>query len=90
MREMAWRWHELWCESRRVGAGAECLRMTGRTAPEGEGAEIRVGGNRTPILIGGSGRHRIPEAFSAFCIIVSLTAANTSRIFEVSVACVRL
>lgn len=36
-----------------------------------------------------SGRHRIPEAFRAFCIIVSFTAANTSRIFVVSVACVR-
>ena len=48
------------------------------------------GGKRIPILIGGSGNHRIPEAFSAFCIIVSFTAANTSRIFVVSVACVRL
>ena len=47
-------------------------------------------GGRTLILIGGSGHHRIPEAFRAFCIIVSFTAANTSRIFVVSVACVRL
>ena len=43
-----------------------------------------------PILIGGSDHHRIPDAFRAFCIIVSFTAANTSRIFVVSVACVRL
>lgn len=47
-------------------------------------------GKRTPISIGGSVHYRIPEAFSAFCIIVSFTAANTSRIFVVSVACVRL
>lgn len=32
----------------------------------------------------------IPESLSAFCRIVSLTAAKTSRIFDVSVACVRL
>lgn len=32
----------------------------------------------------------MPESFSAFCKIVSLTAAKTKRIFEVSVACVRL
>jgi hypothetical protein len=39
----------------------------------------------------GDGRaHNIPESFSAFCNIVSLTAANTSRILVVSVACVRL
>ena len=36
------------------------------------------------------GDYRMPESFSAFCSIVSLTAAKTSRIFEVSVACVRL
>ena len=34
--------------------------------------------------------HRIPESFRAFCNMVSLTAANTRRIFDVSVACVRL
>lgn len=34
--------------------------------------------------------YRIPESFKAFCRIVSLTAAKTKRIFEVSVACVRL
>jgi hypothetical protein len=34
--------------------------------------------------------YRIPESLSAFCNIVSLTAAKTSRIFDVSVACVRL
>ena len=34
--------------------------------------------------------YRIPESFSAFCRIVSFTAANTNRIFDVSVACVRL
>jgi hypothetical protein len=33
---------------------------------------------------------RIPESLRAFWSIVSLTAANTSRIFEVSVAWVRL
>lgn len=32
----------------------------------------------------------IPESFKAFCKMVSLTAAKTSRMFEVSVACVRL
>lgn len=34
--------------------------------------------------------HKIPESFSAFWRIVSFTAAKTRRIFEVSVACVRL
>lgn len=35
-------------------------------------------------------RHRMPESLSAFCRIVSLTAAKTSLIFVVSVACVKL
>lgn len=35
-------------------------------------------------------RYNIPESFKAFCSIVSLTAAKTSRMLEVSVACVRL
>ena len=64
----------------------------------GKGSERRTGGRRDTwryvenlmILIGGPGGHRIPDAFKAFCIIVSFTAANTSRIFVVSVACVRL
>jgi hypothetical protein len=34
--------------------------------------------------------YRMPESFNAFCSIVSFTAANTSRIFVVSVACVKL
>jgi hypothetical protein len=34
--------------------------------------------------------HKIPESLRAFCRIVSLTAANTSRMFDVSVACVKL
>ena len=34
--------------------------------------------------------HSIPESFNAFCSIVSFTAANTSRMLLVSVACVRL
>jgi hypothetical protein len=34
--------------------------------------------------------HKMPESFKAFCNIVSLTAANTRRIFVVSVACVKL
>jgi hypothetical protein len=34
--------------------------------------------------------HSMPESFSAFCSMVSLTAAKTSRMFDVSVACVRL
>ena len=34
--------------------------------------------------------HKIPESFSAFCRIVSLTAAKTRRMFDVSVAWVRL
>ena len=38
----------------------------------------------------GSLNHNIPESFSAFCNIVSFTAAKTSRMFVVSVACVRL
>ncbi len=36
------------------------------------------------------GLHNIPESLSAFWRIVSFTAAKTSRMFEVSVACVRL
>ena len=35
-------------------------------------------------------RYNIPESFRAFCSIVSLTAAKTSLMLEVSVACVRL
>lgn len=34
--------------------------------------------------------HSMPESASALCRIVSFTAAKTRRIFEVSVACVRL
>lgn len=34
--------------------------------------------------------YNIPESFKAFCNIVSLMAANTRRILEVSVACVKL
>jgi len=34
--------------------------------------------------------YKMPESFSAFCNIVSFTAAKTSRMFDVSVACVRL
>ena len=34
--------------------------------------------------------YRMPESASALCKIVSLTAAKTSLIFDVSVACVRL
>lgn len=30
--------------------------------------------------------HRMPESFKAFCKMVSLTAANTNRMFVVSVA----
>jgi len=33
--------------------------------------------------------HKMPESLRAFCSMVSLTAANTNRIFEVSVACVK-
>ena len=33
---------------------------------------------------------RMPESLRAFCNMVSLTAAKTSRMFDVSVACVRL
>lgn len=32
----------------------------------------------------------MPESLRAFCKMVSLTAANTNRIFFVSVACVKL
>lgn len=34
--------------------------------------------------------YKMPESFNAFCKMVSLIAANTSRILEVSVACVKL
>ena len=34
--------------------------------------------------------HRIPDSARALCNIVSLTAAKTRRMFDVSVACVRL
>lgn len=34
--------------------------------------------------------YRIPEFLSELCNIVSLMAANTSRIFVVSVACIKL
>ena len=34
--------------------------------------------------------YRMPESRSAFCKIVSLTAAKTRRMLPVSVACVRL
>lgn len=34
--------------------------------------------------------YRIPESFNAFCSMVSFTAAKTSRMFDVSVACVKL
>lgn len=37
----------------------------------------------------GCPNHRIPESLRALLRIVSLTAANTSRMFEVSVACVK-
>lgn len=37
-----------------------------------------------------SADYRIPESFNAFCKIVSFTAAKTSLIFDVSVACVKL
>jgi len=33
--------------------------------------------------------YKIPESFRAFCKIVSFTAANTSRMLDVSVACVK-
>ncbi len=46
--------------------------------------------NRTKTGTRGTRGQRIPESFSAFCSIVSFTAANTSLIFDVSVACVRL
>lgn len=36
------------------------------------------------------GYQRIPESLSALLRMVSLTAANTRRMLEVSVACVRL
>lgn len=38
----------------------------------------------------GSASYRMPESFSAFWRMVSLTAAKTSRMLDVSVACVRL
>lgn len=34
--------------------------------------------------------HRMPESFNALFRMVSLTAANTRRMFDVSVACVKL
>lgn len=52
---------------------------------------IRTGGHLCDWVLGVyfSG-YRMPESFKAFCRIVSLTAAKTKRIFEVSVAWVRL
>ena len=38
----------------------------------------------------GAEAHSMPVSAKALCRIVSFTAAKTSRIFEVSVACVRL
>lgn len=47
--------------------------------------------NKEPMQMSDGGRgYRIPESRSAFCRIVSFTAANTSRTFPVSVACVKL
>jgi hypothetical protein len=34
--------------------------------------------------------YKMPESFKAFCNMVSLMAANTSRMLDVSVACVKL
>ena len=34
--------------------------------------------------------HKMPDSMRAFCRMVSFTAANTNRILEVSVACVKL
>jgi hypothetical protein len=42
------------------------------------------------VSVGGLENQRMPESRRAFWRIVSLTAAKTSRIFDVSVACVRL
>ena len=41
-------------------------------------------------ILCGVENHSMPESLSAFCSIVSLTAANTSRMLDVSVAWVRL
>ena len=50
----------------------------------------RVAPETVEEVMGGRGRYNIPESLRAFCNIVSLTAAKTSRMLEVSVACVRL
>ena len=41
-------------------------------------------------VIKDGGAHNIPESASALWRMVSFTAANTSRMLDVSVACVRL
>ena len=40
--------------------------------------------------VGGMASHNIPDSAKALCKIVSLTAANTSLMLDVSVACVKL
>ena len=41
-------------------------------------------------MLAGGAVYRMPESARALCRIVSLTAAKTSRMFDVSVAWVRL
>ena len=52
--------------------------------------EIRLRERSTRLVHGGYLHHRMPESLRAFCKMVSFTAANTKRIFVVSVAWVRL
>ena len=56
------------------------------------GRSMHSGRRVAPETVEGSvgQRYNMPESFKAFCKIVSLTAAKTSLMLEVSVACVRL
>jgi len=54
-----------------------------------EGGKGKGKGTRKENEVRKNQNYRMPESFNAFCRIVSFTAANTKRMFVVSVACVR-
>ena len=60
--------------------------QTPAAAPRGAGSFVRKG----RLDVGRGSAHSMPESASALWRIVSLTAAKTRRIFEVSVAWVKL
>lgn len=65
------------------------ITRTAESSEEGEDDMWRAGGEKYG-MGGEEVAHSIPDSASALWRIVSLTAANTSRMLEVSVACVRL